>query len=381
MTSPFEKKRSIPVGSDLRVLLNSDHITYGEVHTTLKEKGIFVGNSDKSITVPILSATLLTPEDFSNLTGSSVDRESRPKTKISGLDLVSAAADWIAPLKAQLFSNDFDPSSDIASIQFSTSPDLVVNSKDKVTIPYIVNRKDFSKDWVERELNFGGEIIIERQGNCLKLDFASVHSSKETETINRRITSRIYKILNESKVVKSDAPKRITFGSFTNIERVRFFKRLTGGVPKTLSLGSVNDMEISRDLTGPALPDDPQVAWMNHTVKRLKIDGDRLNDIFLISDEKYYPYYYVQQIDITYNYTMSANKGSCRVGFSFSGPSRSEANRNDSELTLDYTRITHENQVNNDSKKAISQNLDRTVRIMVEREFDRIVDERNQNAA
>ena len=381
MNSPFEKRKSIPVGSDLRALLNSDHISYGEVQSVLKAKGIFVGNSDKAITVPILSSTLLTPDDFSNLIASSVDRESRPKTKISGLDLVSDSADWVTPLKAGLFSSDFDPGLNIASIEFLRSPSLVVESKDRITIPYEVKRKDFSKDWVKRELSFGGEIIIERQGSCLKLDFASKHSSKETETINRRITARICKILSESKAVQSDEPRRITFGSFSNFERVQFFKRLTGGVPKSLTLGAVNDMEISRDLKGPPLPNDPQVAWMNQTVKRLKVDGERLNDIFLIADEKYYPYYHVQQIDITFTYALATNNGSCRIGFSFSGPNKSDAGRDDAELTIDFARVTYDNQVNNDSKKVISQNLEQTVRAMVEREYDRVLTERTPMAA
>jgi len=381
MTSPFEKKKSIPVGSDLRVLLNSDHISYGEVQSVLKAKGIFVGNSDKAITVPLLSSTLLTPDDFSNLIASSVDRESRPKTKISGLDLVSDSSDWITPLKTGLFAIEFDPGSNIASIEFSRSPSLVIESSDRITIPYEVNRKDFSKDWVERELSFGGEIIIERQGNCLKLDFASRHSSKETETINKRITARICKILSESKTVQSDALKRITFGSFSNSERVRFFKRLTGGVPKSLILGAVNEMEISRDLKGPPLPNEPQVAWMNQTVKRLKIDGERLNDIFLIADEKYYPYYHVQQIDITFTYALGTNKGACRIGFSFSASNKSDAAKDDAELTMDFARVTHDNQVNNDSKKSISQSLEQTVRAMVEREYDRVVTERTPIAA
>jgi hypothetical protein len=381
MNSPFEIKKAIPIGSDLRVLLNSEHISRGEVQSILKSKGIFVGNSDKSITVPILSSTLLTPDDFSNLIESSVERESRPKTKISGLDLVSDSTDWMSPLKESLFSSDFDPAANIASIEFLRTPDLVVENRDRITIPYEVHRRDFSKDWVERELRFGGEIIIERQGNCLKLDFASRHSSKETEAINRRITTRICKILKDSNAVWSEAPKRITFGGFSNTERVRFFKRLTGGVPKSFALGAVNDMEICRDLNAPPLPNDPQIAWMNQTVKRIKIDGERLNDIFLIADEKYYPYYHVQHIDITYTYAISANLGSCRLAFSFSGTSKSDASKDDAELVIDIVRVTHENQVNSESKKAVLQTLERTARNMVEREYDRVIQERDPLAA
>jgi hypothetical protein len=81
MNPGFDINSSIFLGNDLRVLLNSDHISYGEIHNTLKEKGVFIGNNEKSVTVPLLSATLLTPDDFSKLIESSVNRESRPKVK------------------------------------------------------------------------------------------------------------------------------------------------------------------------------------------------------------------------------------------------------------------------------------------------------------
>ena len=77
----------IPLGAELRVLLNSEHVSYGEVHSALKAKGIFSGSNDKSVTVPLLSATLLTPSGYSALIEASVDRDSKPKVKVSALDL------------------------------------------------------------------------------------------------------------------------------------------------------------------------------------------------------------------------------------------------------------------------------------------------------
>ena len=376
MTGVIETKSSIPTGSEFRILLNSAHISYGEVHTALKKKGVYVGNSDKSVTVPILSATLLTPTQFSELIDHSITRESRPKTKVSKLDLVSSDCDWIEPLKLGLFAQGFDPSENMEFINFIASPNIVVHSKDKVTIPYVVNRRDISQDLINRELRFSGEIVIERQGDSLNLEFSSVHSSPQTETINNRITSRISHILNDAGTVKNDTPMKITFGSFSSVERVLFFKRLTTGVSRVLGTGSVNDMDICRDADSPPLPNDPQVSWMNHSVKRLKIDGERLNDIFLISDEEYYPFYHVLKIDITYPYTISANEGTCRIGFSFSNQGRSSAHRDDSELTFEFFLISHNGKVNSDSKKEISSKLVRVVRRLIEEQYEKIVNDR-----
>ena len=365
----------IPLGSELRVLLNSEHISYGEVHAAVKAKGIGSGSNEKSVTVPLLSATLLTPSGYSALIEASVDRDSKPKVKVSALDLVVSSSDWITPLK-QLFESDFNPFANIENIEVVETPGVIVAGKDKVRIPFSILRKDFSNDWTKRELRFNGEVTIERQGGSLKLDFSSTHSSKETEIANRRMTAQISRTLKESGITQSEIERRITFDSFTNVERVRFFKRLTGGYGRFIGRGSVNDMEINRDISGPALPNDPQVSWMNQTVKRLKIDGERLNDIFLISDEKYYPFYHVQRMDVTFGYTAAANSGEFRAGFFFSTPSRGETAKDDAELTFEILRVTHDHTVNSDAKKELNIQIARHVRGLIETEFERIVTER-----
>ncbi|WP_163576327.1 GapS4b family protein [Halomonas faecis] len=379
MKQTIDSNYLIPSGAELRVLLNSAHISYGEVHSALKAKGVFCGNSDKPTTVPLLSALLLKPSEYAALIEASVDRDSKPKVKLSSLELVEKSSDWIAPLK-ELFETDFNPFQNIESIEVIDAPQVVVDGKEKIRIPYAINRKDFSQDWTKRELKFNGEISIERQGDCLKLDFSSTHSSKETESINKRLTSKISKTLKGSGVTQSDIERRIMFGSFSNEERVRFFKRLTGGRRREISKGNVNDMEISRDISGPPLPNDPQVSWMNQTVKRIKIDGEKLNDIFLISDEKYYSYYHVQRMDVTFPYSFSTNSGDFRVGFFFSTPSRGDTTKEDAELTFEVHRISHDHVVNADSKKDISMNISRSVRGLIEDEFEKLIAERSTPA-
>lgn len=371
----LESNYLIPLGSELRVLLNSEHISYGEVHSALKLKGIFSGGNDKSVTVPLLTATLLKPSEYSALIDASVGRDSKPKVKVSSVELVAPTSDWVTPLK-ELFTDDFNPFASIENIEVIEAPWVVIESKNKIRIPFSIVRKDFSKDWTQRELRFEGEVTIERDGGRLKLDFSSTHTSKETEIANRRISARISKALKASGVTNSEVERRITFNSFTNVERVRFFNRLTGGHGRIIGKGSVNDMEINRDISGPPLPNDPQVSWMNHTVKRLKIDGDKLNDIFLISDEKYYPYYHVQRMDVTFSYTSAANSGDFRAGFFFSGPSRGETVKDEAELTFEILRISHQHSVNSDAKKVLSTQITHNVRLLIEAEYERILNER-----
>lgn len=371
----IDLKSTVVSGSDLRILLGSDHLSYGEIHGTLKEKGIFVGNSDKAITVPLLSATLLTPDNFTRLIESSVSRESQPKVKVASLDLMTKEVDWITPLKRSLFDDSFDMLGEASGVDFVTSPTLVVSNANKITIPYQIQRQDFSKDWIQRELSFDAQVTIERQGGELKLEFTSTHSSKETELLNKKITSRIAKLLHSENLVKDDEPLSVTFGSLNNEERIRYFKRLTAGHAGNLTLGCVNDIDICLDADAPALPDDPQIAWMKQTVRRFNVDGDRLNDIFLINDEKYYKHYYILRMDVTFQFAVAANQGECRVTFSFSG-SRSVSPS--SELVFEVVRWALKGSPNADAKKFISSEVQHALRSLIEQKFNLAISERKE---
>ena len=158
----IDLKSTIVSGSDLRILLGSEHVSYGDIYAALKEKGIFVGNSEKSITVPLLSATLLTPDNFTRLIESGINRESLPKVKVAGLDLVAKESDWITPLKKDLFDDSFNILGSMSGVDFVTNPQIIVDG-DKISIPYQVVRQDYSKDWIQRELSFYAQVTIERQ--------------------------------------------------------------------------------------------------------------------------------------------------------------------------------------------------------------------------
>ncbi|MBZ2172063.1 hypothetical protein [Nitratidesulfovibrio sp. SRB-5] len=376
MKNQFDLNSNILSGAELRVLLNSDHISYGEVQTTLKEKGVFVGSIDKSVTVPLLSAMLLTPDNFSRLIEASVVRESKLKTKISTLQLINKDVDWRTPLRGDIFDDDVILIEESENLNFVESPDVVIEGKSVVKIQYVVVKKDYSKDWLEREIKFCGDVCVRQVGDSLALEFLSHHTAKETESINRKIISLVSKILNTSGATSSVTPQGINFDSFDNIERIRFFKRLTSGMPPRLKVGNVDNMDIVLDEAAPELPSDPQIAWMKNAVKGLKIDGERLNNIFLIADEMYYQYYHVRKIDVEFDFSLGANSGSCGVCFSFSAPARTEGAYKKGELAYSFVKIVYDNAVNTESKKNINSDLEIIIKELINKHYKSMIDER-----
>lgn len=379
MKTPFNVDLSVLLGSDLRVFLNSEHISYGEIHSILKEKGIFVGDPEKSTTIPLMISTLLTPNEFSRLAELSISREARPKLKTADLELSGSDVDWVTPLKELIESENFLSLVGLENVVLESSLEVIVTGNEKISIPYVLIRRDLSRDWMQSEIKFRGEIVIERRGSSLKLDINSIHSSKETEILNKRILTRSGQMLKAAGIVLKEIPNQICFGSFDNAGRVKFFKRLTSGVAKFFSIGSVNEIEISRDIKEGKLPADPKVEWLNQPIKRIRIDGDRLNDIFLISEEQYYRFYHILRMDMTYGFTNGANTGKCRVCFSFSSPSRSNKGREESELVFEVVKIDYHNRVNLDSKKEISLFINKVIRQIIDEKYQINLKEKNSS--
>ena len=379
MSKQIDLKGLIPSGEELRILLNSHHISDGDINSTLKEKGVFCGNSDKIISVPLLTAMLLTSDEYAKIIDNSISRSSKPKNKISSLELVGADVDLKEPLR-NLFSSKFNPFEDIPNIEVTKRPNPIFDKNNTVRIRYELKRIDFSKDFLKREISFEGEVLLQKKDTDLKIEFLSTHTSKETETINQRIGAAIAKELKNFGVVQRDIESKIIFSAFEEIERVRFFKRLTVGQGAFLTLDNVNEMVISREASTIPLPDDPQVSWMNQTVRHMTIDGDRLHSIFLISDEKYYQYYFINNMILTYKYKFGTNTGQVKVAFFFSSSTRKKDFDRNSELTFEIIGIKNETNTTATVKKNLENDILEKVRILIKSEYEKIIKERNQES-
>lgn len=367
----------IPSGNDLRVLLNSDHISYGEIHKLLQEKGIYIWDSDKSVTVPLLCSTLLLPDEFTRLIEASITRESKPKNKKSSVELVNSSKDWTDCIRDLIIDDTVLPNKGIDIIKFDSSPFIEVENSNSVKITYSITNKKYNEDWIKSELKFNAEIRITNNKGKLQLDFYSTHTSKETDSINRNIIKVITQTLYKDDCIQRDELNQICFKSFNNQERVIFFKRLTSGLKRKFSNGDVDNIEITFDQSIQNIADNPQITWMKKAVKKLKIDGERLHEIFLISDNSYYEHYYIQKMDIEYPFKIGTNNGKCKICFFFSAPTKKEEDYLKSELTFSFIKASFETDPNKDAKKEVIEAINLSVQEMIDNSYQLTLKDRN----
>lgn len=353
----FDYERAMLWGDRLRVLLNSDHISNGEITETLKEKGIFIGSTNKSDTVPLLSASLLTPIEFKRLVEKSFTRESCQKYSSCNFKLASSNADW----KSEILDN-FD--SVIKGIkleddrEFASEPSISLDSDGNVQISYSLRVLDFSKDWIEQEVVYPGEVLLKQAGNGLEIEVNRFRTSKDTNKLNDTITGAIGKLYRSKGVTSDEKPESIVFDDFTNSDRIRFFLKLTSVNTPDFSFKEIGNFEIIRDQEAGALPKEQRIEWMEGHVNKIQIKGNDLGKIFLLQEPSYYQYYYLIKMTATYAFKFGANTGDCGVEFSFSGKTSRDDNYSGTTFDFSIERLPRlEDGSKNQVRKSIIQKI------------------------
>lgn len=353
----FDYDRAMLWGDRLRVLLNSDHISKGEISEALKEKGIFIGSTEKCDTIPLLSACLLTPREFKNLIEKSFARESGKKYSSCKFKLTSINSNW----KPELINN-FDSVIGGISLEdgreFASEPTISTEKDGSLRISYTLRVLDFSKDWIEQEVIYPSEIVLNQSDNGLDVEINRFRTSKDTNKLNDAITAAIGKFYKSKNVTTEEKPKFIRFDDFTNSERIRFFLRLTSVNFSDFSFKEIGNFEIIRDQHAGSLPKEQRIEWMEGRVNKIQIKGKDLGKIFLLEEPAYYQYYYLVKMTSTYSFKFGANTGECSIDFTFSG----KTSRDDdySETTFDFSieRLTRLEEISkNRIKKEIIQKI------------------------
>lgn len=365
----FDFERAMLWGDRLRVLLNTEHISPGEISETLKEKGVFIGTSDRSTTIPLLSSCLLTPDEFTRLVEKSFIRESGKKYSSSKFKLSTAGgSDWQSVL-----ISDFDtvvesirPGDDL---EFASEPSITAEDNGDVKITYSLRVMDFSQDWIEREMIYPAEIKIKSSDNGIYIEVDRYRTSKDTDRMNENITSALGKFYKSKEIIQDEKPDSILFDDLTNSERVKFFLQLTSSKSSEFSFKEVGDFEIIRDQTAGTLPKDPKIEWMGDRVNKIKINGKDLGKIFLLNDTNYHPYYFLIRMTAKYAFKFGTNAGDCSIDFFFSGKSTKSDDYSGTMFNFSIERLSR---LEKDSQYLVRKNIIHHIQKIRDKAFEYI---------
>ncbi|WP_151798983.1 hypothetical protein [Acinetobacter calcoaceticus] len=379
MSKPQYQKNddSVFYGEKMRILLNSDLISEGEISNLLKSKGVVPINYKKPNTVPLLSSMILSSTEFNFLTEKIINREQAPKIRKSEYDLCDQNLNWTEETLDLSFTPLIEKVKDkYPLVNFTSKPKITIDKHNvEMSIAYEIERKDMSKDFLFQELKYEGFINVKKVDNDIKIKTDATHTSKETEYINQQLLKLLAKHLKDKNIFESEEPRKILFKDFNNQERIIFLKRLSQSINDNFQLGKIIDILLTIDKNEPNFPEAKEISWLNKAINSLRIDGDELNDLIIINNNDFLNFFIVQDINISYDFKISTNSGNVKINYYFDGIPK----KNIDEHELTFTMfISHSERPNETAKKEINKVLNGYVDQLIEKHFNFILNSRKK---
>ena len=175
----------LPAGERLKPLLNASCISEFDLKALLAERGVYLGSSDKRLSLSILTLSLLSPREFERLQELQHTKEDSLKTKVLRMHArTDTSLALLLPcdlIDMNSLTNEYD------SFEFDTDLSFNIENPNKMFLDYTIIRQDITKDWANNKSRYSGRIEIEKQLSSHTIVFSSEYTSSETESVNKEI--------------------------------------------------------------------------------------------------------------------------------------------------------------------------------------------------
>lgn len=304
----------IPFGEALRGFANQKFISAYELQSILKERGIFVLNTDKDYIVPFMQTLLLSPAEFDRIREAFSRKEDNEK-KISRdipfpVDAILYQPDMMA-VNVNDYLQKYLPTCELVHpvifVQDKGNPNHIIAS-------FKLIRHDMNKSWYEQTNEFSGsvEIINDKGKGTIRV----THTSSETKDFAEHIVKTQIKQYKKKGILQENIqPPKILFSTFTNTTRFTFFFRLTTKIEDTnvFTFDDIKDISI-KPQDECALPEE--ILWMEN-IQRIIISGKSLSEKSFMKEERFYKNLELWSIEATFKYDYNGKKGDVCICFGF----------------------------------------------------------------
>lgn len=319
----------LPYGNEIRDLLSRSQISITEMNKLLKNKGVYLSEPSKENIIPILSSILLSPKEFDFLKENQKTNDDKEKRRSNPpLQLTTNMQNkTLITALPESFDLNKIAKKEFANYEFhnaSLSFEMIDNNPNKVKANYKITKYENNKIWFESQNEYYGSVTLELNQDKLEMKSKSIHTSKETELISDLIKKEIVKEFRKKDFIdKSTIEKKILMDDFSNEERIPFFINFTDTLNQNLTFENIINMDIEID-ENEKLPSDSQIKWMEDKIKRFKFDGNKIEDIDLITQNKNHKYLKCWGMIAEYKFDSKEGKGNCKINFSFQKSGKNE---------------------------------------------------------
>ncbi|WP_438349441.1 hypothetical protein ACP8HI_01765 [Paenibacillus sp. FA6] len=321
----------LPFGSMLRPLLNDSCLTDADLNNILKSRGVFVGESDKKSTIPIMITMILSPKEFEKLQENQETKEDNPKHRNSSIKSRSLQSLASVVTNFEISTDEIEKLND--EMQLNSSMVFGHVSKNHLVLEYSIIREDLTRDWVRPQSSHSAKVIITKDETSGELSICNEYTSKETDDINKKVIKDFVAFM-KLKGEASDKLETISASDFTNRERFNFMLQLASDSEDgTLNFIEVRDVEIGPDPDNP--PQNPN-SIIQHNVKKIIINGSGLEGNTLLTDDKDKDGLLLRSIEVAYDFNCNGVKGRCVLQYGFMHFFRNQNTSQEFQVALRY---------------------------------------------
>ena len=352
--------RILPFGEMMKPVIASTILSETDLKSFLVRKGIYIGNKEKQITVPLLSTLLLSPEELNVLKYLLKTKEDKVKSVPRSCNLTNQPIqfDSLKNLVGSTVQDSLERLHLPSNCQFFKKPSIsYVNNQ--VAVEFIVEKRNSTKDLITGKQHHEGSITFSLTNGTLESEIN--YTSPEVYRLGTRLFEHIEKALLDQNAIASTFHS-VRFDSFTNLERINFFMRfLSTRDENVFSDAVLEHMVVKPDGTlENELPFD--LESLKDKVNQLAISGKALDSVHYFQDD-YKVALLMQRVKIKYAYNLNGETGKCVVDLDF----KNALNGNDdAEIHLNLDIIKSRTNRGRDLEK-LKRGLRNSFSLMIQR--------------
>lgn len=328
-------KEFLPQGDGIRQLLVKSNISEFNINTLLRDKGVFLGHSEKNNSVPLLMKTIISPNDFETLYSTQKTKEETIKYKTAS---IKCKSDFDI---SSVFSIPFDLNKSIMgeytykpNFKIMGSPNFYFENNDTAIIDYTIERENLLNDWDNNKSYHEGSVVLKKvNDDNIQVTIRQNSTSKETLEVNKIIVENVKSILRQSSIVESkDDFITIKFNDFSNSNRIKFLYSFCASFCIYLDFKSITDLDLYLDTDVNSHED---VKKFLKEIDNLKLNGKELQNHILVNNELYYPKLIFGSIKLRYKLNYQGIAGNIVINLSFPDYLKSKNTNSELQISID----------------------------------------------
>lgn len=315
----------LPHGESIRGFLNQSFLTESDLKLFLRNRGVFLSDYSKPTSVPFLTSTLISPEEFDSLKESQGTREDNPKRTNEVLQWESNKS-----LKEAINENKLAIINQLipqhCHYRLLNAPQITLSpsNDNEVKIAFEIERDDLNKSWFESKNGFKAEIILNLDTTKKQLRITKTHTSDETKQVINSFTKNLMiSFVDRGYIDKNKKVETILFSDFDNANRFYFLFTLAKQLDDSsisVEFKDIIDIEFKPD-SEASMPDS--LKWMKDKSKVILKGKEVHNTDFFLKAENYH-LLVIWSVEAVYKFNMGGVIGSLTLQIGFQEYSRGE---------------------------------------------------------